>query len=955
MPRIISTQSYNGVFLPYDEVSVKSGGVPPSNLYTDPGLETWGTFLTPDSWVDLNQYETYTYVPAQSTDAHTGTYSLRFTGAGTFETICYFSQGYALTPTLEYTPKIWAKGPTSTIYFLYVIFDMWNNAWDYNFSGPNIGTFTENTAQLNDNTSLETWDDANTPTGWTTGSMGGVNVVTQETSLVHTGAKAALMVADGTGAPNFMRRAFSGLTVGTRHYLKLFARGAVGDATPTLWVLFTNSDDSKIWNFNSQSWENYAGGEPPAGCYSPHSLTQSYVLQTAYVEPYTDGSISVYLVGGTAGASSTSIVDDISFKEEDTGNPGDTTLGSQEVTSSWTQYTLQSYTVPAGFTSGNTTFACTDNTTLIDDVELANTVNIFVNPSFEDWTLNYDNTPTYWQNLQNAPLYYLARETTIIHGGSCSASLVNTGILGSVYIGQLVTVTSGRTLTATAYLRGGNPAGDTCIVGIYNDDVTTQTPTQCWNFVLSQWDTVFPIPNADYQKHIDLTDSFVQDTITLTAPASGKVWIGYGNIYGNQQYLYVDDLSLIQSAESTALDIYNMTSAVNLFDLSQEDKIFSLKGADDNYAFLLTGDGSYTTNFSGGFGLNNHLYINSPGTATVLNPEVDSFTISLRSSLFDGVPSIQNWTIQNRVSTTPVGSFLEFSLNSGEVAHLNDNGTFYCNDIYLTAGASFGSIAAYRSAPIFDSDNQLVTKKYVDDSFGAGLSFDGGTADGSILQKTGTLTIGAVTGIPESLILYYQVLTAFVNTQSATHEYGESVTPTVLTWTFNRTGTRQSQLLHRGVTLLSSDASITNYQDDTALTETASYTIAATGDDSQYSILTSTVPFQWKYYYGVWDINDGFPTAAQILANFTAVFSDTRFQTLTFDASVSGPNNLLYVFPKVWGQTFLDTKINGISYTDWFNLDYDAFENASGGVTDYLMVGTTNQTSGSNIQWEFIS
>jgi len=288
---------------------------------------------------------------------------------------------------------------------------------------------------------------------------------------------------------------------------------------------------------------------------------------------------------------------------------------------------------------------------------------------------------------------------------------------------------------------------------------------------------------------------------------------------------------------------------------------------------------------------------------------------------------------------------------------------------FIVSGST--GIASYNLHPTFTTDTEIVDKKYVDDTVGDGLSFDGTISIGDICKRSGVTTIGKVTGIPESLIVANDEISSFTNTQSGTHEVGSSVASTTFNWVMLRDGETNASQIISGTNLVGTPVTVTpgtvrTYAGTIApalspvSATTYTYTLNTVGDDSYADSATTTIPFRWKRYWGVWPVTGGtnLPTNAEILANFSSEFGTSRVASKAFDASIvtpdgGPPNNLFYIYPQTWGSP-TQTKIGGLDFTDYTETTM-SFTNASGATATYIVIYTNNATSDSAITWQIVS
>ncbi|MBP7209564.1 MAG: hypothetical protein KBA02_00045 [Paludibacteraceae bacterium] len=254
----------------------------------------------------------------------------------------------------------------------------------------------------------------------------------------------------------------------------------------------------------------------------------------------------------------------------------------------------------------------------------------------------------------------------------------------------------------------------------------------------------------------------------------------------------------------------------------------------------------------------------------------------------------------------------------------------------------------------------------------ANLEFDAGTTTGDILKCTGATTLGKVTGIPESLIVANDEILTFTNTESASHEVGETVATTTFNWTMLRNANANTSQSISGTDLVGSPVSIAPGTTRTyggtftpnlspAVATTYTYTLNTVGDDGYADSATTTIPFRWMRYWGVSDTD--VLTGANVMSVLEPQndeFATSITVSKTFDASVGTPPNYLYfAYPASFGAISSST-FNTFPFTDFEYSNGATYQatptaltltNASGGTTNYYIVRTVNTYNGSGLVW----
>ena len=254
-----------------------------------------------------------------------------------------------------------------------------------------------------------------------------------------------------------------------------------------------------------------------------------------------------------------------------------------------------------------------------------------------------------------------------------------------------------------------------------------------------------------------------------------------------------------------------------------------------------------------------------------------------------------------------------------------------------------------------DADYEPATKKYVDDNIPSGvISFEGGTANGSILKKKSDTEMEAVTGISELLIVSAHSLATFVHT-AGIQEKGETLNAFNLNWTYNRNGDDPtSQEIDNGIGVLA--VALRTYAVSGAgLTTDTTYQIDAIGDDTNPSSRTATVYFRNKRYWGASaTVLNASSTGAQVRSALSGdEFGTSIGVTKTFDASGNEPDGkfLYYCYPTSWGLPST-SKVGGLDYSDYTSYTITAFENASAHTENYYLLVSNSAQNGAAITWQ---
>ncbi len=252
--------------------------------------------------------------------------------------------------------------------------------------------------------------------------------------------------------------------------------------TGGLAVGYLSSDMGRIYNFNTDSWEDFTGEITSNHLYVP-TLTDSYQqfsAEQASMSGETEVADAALFIAPYGGANYTAIIDDIGI--------------------------------------------------LVSGV-----VDSATNGDFDDWTAS-DNYLTDWLNS-----YWTdGEDTEAISGIEVNSSNIQAGTyatsLGSnhsvdnndAYIGQNFSGVVGDNYRISFYARSVDIGGTvTSSFSFFNGDPSTAT--QYYNFSTNQWDSytiVSTIPDSDHRQDDSLTTNFQQftfDNAGLVVPASGII------------------------------------------------------------------------------------------------------------------------------------------------------------------------------------------------------------------------------------------------------------------------------------------------------------------------------------------------------------------------------------------------------------------------------------------------
>ena len=161
------------------------------------------------------------------------------------------------------------------------------------------------------NGSVEAWDDAHTPTGWTTSPSGG-STTNRESSNPHSGSYCIRQDIDSSGNSAPDKQTFS-LTPGARYRLTLWYKGTAPSGYVTVWL---HSVGESVYLANDGSWRSVNGG---VGIVLPNA--SSWTEFTVDFDAHISHTNYYLQLQNDAGCESSSIYwDDISIKPLTAGN-----------------------------------------------------------------------------------------------------------------------------------------------------------------------------------------------------------------------------------------------------------------------------------------------------------------------------------------------------------------------------------------------------------------------------------------------------------------------------------------------------------------------------------------------------------------------------------------------------------------------------------------------------------
>jgi hypothetical protein len=390
---------------------------------------------------------------------------------------------------------------------------------------------------------------------------------------------------------------------------------------PDSWFMYNLLTDgaSPVTDW-TRSTDSYAGtyavqfnclNDSGAGSYIGTALTGSYdtdvAEKTIQARFYAKDGVSVGTTGIGVAAFYYDGADDYEWNLTTgswivLGSGDNNTYENIGTDGTYTQYTSTQRTLPAGATEfwfDTLGFSTTQNdTVLIDNLEwLLDGADVATDGAFENWT-EYAN--------QAAPL---TSHTAV--AGSNGWAIDPLDITEYSYINRSTSV-QGGTYAVEMYLKAsdtgnGNrgyfrqtitrPAGTSIDLSVYTKTTDSQTgymmcldgapgaQTQEWDFVANTWDTqgstVTDMPGTSNALTLSGTTSYVENTETVTVPASGTlVVVLMSDAGGGTGYTYYfDTLSAIETVvtPATPVDIGIISNPSDGSLIDADDTVFQVK------------------------------------------------------------------------------------------------------------------------------------------------------------------------------------------------------------------------------------------------------------------------------------------------------------------------------------------------------------------------------------------
>jgi hypothetical protein len=788
----------------------------------------------------------------------------------------------------------------------------------------------------------------------------------------------------------------SSLAVGTEMTFKFSAKARGSESSVSIY--FLNGGGDEVWNFNTETWDAYLGGEPAGDnieVVEPIPTT-GFLTDGRRVKVPTDQHIVTY-IGRTASIAYQGYLylDDLFLTEYESIGPTSDYLYTFNLTGSWAEYTSPSPQVEVP-SSGNFAAAIgsVDVGAIVDDYRLlkdGTAPDIAINGTYESWTpVGY--YPTNWI----VGYYYnyggtVTREGTIVRPGSTySAKIANDGD-NRRYLSQAVDgLTPGNDYVLQMYVRTDATDSDMEVM-ILND--VEDDATQIWDFIAEEWDTFtgsLASQTSEYRYDIGTNVTWTLLDYEFTAPANGTVMpLFYAEDVDG--VIYLDDSSFkIKATGGTPTTITVIKDENDYNDLDENDVVLRVQSDDGvNFKnwFEITGDGMFHNGDNlfefGGDIIGDTLAANNMSSYGIVvnnaNGELTSASIVGQAGNLvavngtaDGLQFISSAGLGDVIGpgSATDGNIATFDGVTGKI--IKDSGvTISSGDINFngvdvdflnvrtTEGVGFDTIIhggdAYTglALPRVGGNLILTPGEGVNGGPDGDVRVDNLSTDGVVVATNSNGTLETTTEISELWIVAAHELATFTN-NSGSHEFGETEDSFTLSWTYNRNGDNPtSQEIDNGIGSLPVADRSYNYSGP-GITTTTTYTIDAVGDDTNPSSLSTTVNFYWKRYWGVstGDVFSG-GDVMSVLNPQGNEYGTSRADSESF-TSGGTPTYYYFAYPAAWGAVTGWT-FNGFTQ-DVDDLEYsngvDAFgasptnvslTNASGGTTNYYIVRSVYQ------------
>lgn len=366
----------------------------------------------------------------------------------------------------------------------------------------------------------------------------------------------ALKFNGATGYSSLLRRTISGLSAGNTLDVKLMAK-TTGTGSAFIIMEYNDAEETTyFWNWTTHAWVEMVVS---ADTIYPLSLTTSYA----------------------------------SYDTESVTNKP---------------------TVPADITSVTIIIGSLSDDVYVDNAEYRVNAGEYTSISdFETWVL-YDsdtgagsyNILYNWQDITFLPGtgedYSAIIEQEDLGGGAYAAKLTST-LSGEN--NKLLILNSGRGVTGVAgtyytfYADMKSTAGTGTPVFVFFNDYF-RSATQVYNFTTAAWENYtgdLATLDSDNIKAQTTTTEFVEKSVAVVVPVSGKIFIAVSSSASDQDPVFVKDLEAKPTVFPDAESLFEFTNASDAANLDANDTVFEFKttGGTDKSFLKMDGTGVIST------------------------------------------------------------------------------------------------------------------------------------------------------------------------------------------------------------------------------------------------------------------------------------------------------------------------------------------------------------------------
>ena len=580
---------------------------PAPELWANSDAEIWDEFPILNVWqslggngggVDYSRYPTRVN--------YQGGYAISFNGDGVNNFSGLIESFSGLTQNDHYLLKVSGFTAGKSIDCLFAQ-SIDNGGVFWAVRGDYVGTWVDTNPNQAINGDLESWqttggvlDVPNIPLGWevvTFDDDGGANFEADDTrrySGIFSGKFSSTL---GMTAVKFIKQRIDfTLLDAQRGNIACFGYG--DDNLNSFKVFILNDAEDKIYNWNSNYYDNYYGGIPDEFYMAEQSVGSGgnwNQMNRDYELP--DDKIAKIYIGGAKNGE----VFNVDFIKISASKDMDLSDFLMEFNLSDDN---QTYSAPMDVVIPQDPFFLILGSQVVGavctKVELLNTItgeDVMINGSFTNWT-GVPLKPTGWITGDwNGYYGGLDRESSIINTGLYSVKLSagNSGGSDQKYAGGYFEgLTPGTSYDFKISLSARNVSPDynqAAGIGIF-DDIPTGNIQRHVDPNTGEWIDDISFNQWGNMKYFDVSNnSFTPEVITIIAPASGKLFIP---IIRNGMWaeLYVDTGSFkLHNAVVQPISIWNYTNDTPSTDMDEFDNVVKYRVGGVDY-FTVAGDGS---------------------------------------------------------------------------------------------------------------------------------------------------------------------------------------------------------------------------------------------------------------------------------------------------------------------------------------------------------------------------